>query len=318
MEAMARIALGIDIGGTKIRGVVFDGEKVLRREDRRYVRKPPGRKEFLEALFGVIEALRAQTPQKIMQIGIGTAGVVAGSRVFPGPNLSIVGRLNLPAILRRRYGASVRLANDVKTSALAEWHFGAARKAHSIVMITLGSGLGGAYIKNGVLQQGAFSSAYEMGFLIIDAERSRQGKRGDFEWFGSEKFFISRGLNPIEAEQKARRGNARMRRLWRDYGEYLGIGAAGIINVLEPEIFVVGGGIAHAWPLFAPSMRKIARRLILSPLARRHTKIVRTKLGRDAGAIGAALLIHTAVQQRLELHYTESRPFKTPCIPRTL
>jgi glucokinase len=134
-----------------------------------------------------------------------------------------------------------------------------------------------------------------MGFMIIDAGRAQKSMRGDFEWFGSEKFFISRGLDPLKAEMEARRGNKKLRLVWQEFGEYLGIGAASIINVLEPEVLVIGGGIAHAWPLFAPHMRNTAQRFIISPPAIQKTKIVKAKLGRDAGAIGAALLIHSRI-----------------------
>jgi glucokinase len=289
---MKRLAIGLDIGGTKIRGVLFDGRNVLHRKEYLYRKKPPTKKEFFTALFYITDTLIANTSSRhekhtLQGIGVGTAGRVVGNKVLPGPNLTAVEGTAVSKRLKARYRLPVKIANDVKTAALAEWQMGAAKNKHSMVMITLGSGLGGAYIKDGEIQQGAFSSAYEMGFIIIDAGRARAGKRGDFEWFCSEKFFLSRGFDPIDAEQKARAGNAKFRRLWQEFGEYLGIGVASIINVLEPEVFVIGGGISHAWPLFAPAMRKIVRGLALSP-----TKIIRAKLGRDAGAIGAALLIH--------------------------
>lgn len=288
---MRTVALGIDIGGTKIRGIVFDGRKILRRHQRLYRTKPPSQQEFFTTLFDVIDTLRAGVPAAApAALGIGTAGIVAGNTVFPGPNLTAVAGKALWEQLRRRYRMPIKIENDVKTAALAEWNLGAGTHSRSMVMITLGSGLGGAYIKEGMLQRGTFDSAYEMGFLMLNAERARSGAAGDFEWYGSEKFFLSRHLDPIEAEKKARNGNQRMRRLWQEYGEYLGIGIASIINILEPEVFVIGGGISHAWPLFASSVRKTAKQFIISPLARRHTKIVRAKLGRDAGAIGAALL----------------------------
>lgn len=290
---MRRIALGIDIGGTKIRGAVLAGNRVWRVLDRKYKRKPPTAREFLEALFTLTNDLRRGIPAaKLEGIGVGTLGIIAPpGRIYDASNLPALTKLNLIRALRRRYGCPVLLMNDAKAAAWAEYRRGAGRHSRSMCMITLGTGLGGAYIKNGTIQTGAFDSAYEAGFIIVDAARARKGERGDFEWFGAEQFFKSRGLDPIEAEIKARRGDRAMRKLWQEYGEYLGIGIASLVNVLEPEIFVIGGGIAHAWPLFAPRMRKTAKRFISSPLARRKIKIVRAKLGRDAGAIGAALLI---------------------------
>ncbi len=81
-----------------------------------------------------------------------------------------------------------------------------------------------------------------------------------------------------------------MKALWKEYGENLGIALAGYVNVLEPEVIVIGGGIAKAWNLFAPQMKKTARSLMVSPLARKQTKILQAGFGTDAGAIGAALL----------------------------
>lgn len=292
LPSTKKLVLGIDIGGTKIRGVIFDDKKVRKLEERLYEKKPPNKKVFLKTLFGVIDAL-IEEPRKnyFSGIGIGTAGIVAEDKIFPGTNLKVVGQINLAELLKRKYGLSSRIDNDVKTAALAEYRFGAGRGAKLMFMLTLGTGVGGAYIKDGILQRGSFDSAYEAGFIIIDAERARKGKRGDFEWFCSEKFFKSRNLNPNAAREKGMAGDKKLRAFWKGYGEYLGIGIASIINLIEPEMIVVGGGISDAWPLFAATMRKTAKRLIVSPRARLKTKIVRAKLGKNAGAIGAALLL---------------------------
>jgi glucokinase len=288
---MKKLTIGLDIGGTKIRGILFDGKRIIERKEIKYKKKPPNKKEFLRALFGVADALFEKGKRStLLGIGIGSAGVITPKRIYAGPTLSILNRINLTKTLSKRYHLPIKIENDVKTSALAEWHSGAARQAHSVFMITIGTGLGGAYLLNGKIQRGAFDSAYEAGFLIIDATRALEGKRGDFEWFGAENFFKSRNLDPIEAEIKARSGNKAMRKLWKEFGQYLGIGIASIINILEPEVFVIGGGISNAWPLFAPTMKKTVKRFVVSKLAREKTKIVHAKLGRDAGAIGAALL----------------------------
>ncbi len=299
---MKKLAIGLDIGGTKIRGIIFDGKKVIFRKEYIYPRKPPNKREFFRAVFEVTDQLSKSTEAaRILGIGIGTAGIISANQVFPGPNLKAVAGMDLIKKLRKRYLVPVKIQNDVKTAALAEYLLGAAKNYKSMVMITLGSGLGGAYIKDGEIQRGSFSSAYEMGFIIIDSKNALKGKRGDFEWFCSEKFFITRGIDPIDAEIKARRGNFSMKKLWQEFGKYLGIGVASIINIIEPEIFVIGGGISNAWPLFASTMKKTARKLIISPPAKQKTKIVNSKLGKDAGAIGAALMI-------LEQSYPQPKP----------
>ncbi|MBI1974906.1 MAG: ROK family protein [Parcubacteria group bacterium] len=287
-----RLGIGIDIGGTKIRGVLHDGRRIKTRAERKYAHKPPHKKDFLISLFGVVDELLDQTLRKRLRgIGVGSAGVIAKERIWAAGNLDVVNRIDIKKELVRRYKVPVRLTNDVKTAALGEWRLGAGRNTRSLVMITVGTGTGGAHILNGEIQRGAFDSAYEVGNMILDSRRTRERERADFEWFTSEKFFHSKGLDPIVAEAQARHGNKEMKKLWRMYGEYLGMGIANLINVIEPEIVVIGGGIAHAWPLFAPRMKQMVKRFVGSPFAKRYTKIVRAELGRDAGAIGAALLI---------------------------
>lgn len=289
---MVKLAIGIDIGGTKIRGIIFDGRKIIGVAEKKYRQKPPGKREFLDALFGVIDELVQWTGrQAVRGIGLGVPGAIAKDRVRAAGNFPVLSRIDLKKVLSRRYRLHILMDNDAKAAAIAEWRLGAAKNIRSMVMLTLGTGVGGAYIKDGVLQRGAFDTAYEIGFMVIDASRARKGQRGDLEWFTSEKFFRSKGLEPLEARNLSRRGNQKMRALWQEYGEYLGIGIANIMNTLEPARIVIGGNIAYAWPFFAPSMKQIAKRLVLSPIARQKTKIVRAKLGPDAGAIGAALLV---------------------------
>lgn len=286
-----RATIGIDIGGTKIRGVLLGDSRVVRILEKKYYRKPPVKNIFLTALFGLIDELLKQAgPRKVRAIGLGVPGVVAKNRVWAAGNLLTLNRLDLAGALKKRYRLPLVMDNDVKTAAVAEWQAGAAKGSRSLVMITLGTGVGGAYIANGILHRGAFDSAYEIGFMVIDSARTLRGRRGDFEGLVSEKFFTSRGLDPIKSELLARQGNRRLLRLWREYGKYLGIGIANIANILEPELIVIGGGMAHAWPLFAPSMRQSFKRLVISPLARSRTKIRRATLGRNAGAVGAAIM----------------------------
>ena len=287
-----KLSVGIDIGGTKIRGIIFDGKNIMQTEERKYRSKPPTKKEFFSVLWGVSDGLMSGvSPDQLLGIGIGTAGNVSQKRIYAGPQLDVLNHVNLKDEARRRYGVPIQGVNDVQSGIVSEWLLGAGRGAQSVFMVTMSTGTSGAFIKNGKLQNGFFGSAHAVGFIIIDAERARRGEPGHLEHFASEQFFVTRGIDPKVANSEAQNGNKEMQALWREYGEYLGIGVATIINLFEPEVLVIGGGgLSNAWPLFGASVKSTAQRLIVHPVAREKTGILPAELGTNAGVIGAALL----------------------------
>jgi len=291
------LAIGIDIGGFKIRGILASKNgQILKEREVRLLWPPKKQQDFLAALFPLIDFLKSGKEKKIKGIGIGVASVVSKNKPIIFRNLPVLNNFDLAKILKSRYRMPVILKNDVKASALAEQKFGAGRESNYMVMLTLGTGIGCGVVIGGKLFEGAFDSAYEIGRMVVRVDEALIKKpfEEEFENLASAKFFLNQKLDPFEEENKARAGNKTSKKRWQKFGQYLGVGLANIVNLLEPERIVIGGGLSNAWPLFAPSAIRIMRRFTFSPIARRKTKVLRTKLGRNAGALGAALLAFEA------------------------
>jgi len=277
--------IGIDAGGTKIRGVLMAGNKILKRAEKLHGTPYPTRKIFLDSLFCVIDSLYSP---KTKTIGIGLPGIVTGNKIVGAGNVHILSKLNIKKLIQKKYKAKVVLDNDVKTALRAEARL--MPQYASIFMLTLGTGIGGAWWHNRQIMKGSFGTAYELGQMVVDKNKKHFFELEDF---CARKFFKTRGFPPLVSERKARTGSARHKALWRGYGENLGIALANVTNLIEPEVIVIGGGLNHAWPLFMPQTKKTFKKLVLSPLAGQKTKIIKTKLGKWSGAVGAGILART-------------------------
>lgn len=278
-----RFVIGVDVGGTKIRGVLMRGEQVLKKAEVFYQTNQVTKKLFLRSLFFVLEKLFDSSVEKI---GIGLPGVMTNDQVTGAGNLKILTHLDLKRLLEQRYRVPVVLDNDVKATLRAELPVYLSRGYQSIFLLTLGTGVGSAWWFQGRIMRGSFSTAYELGQWVFDAKTQERLEKN----FSGRGFFLSRGEEPLNAEAKARQGEQRYKKLWQSFGVNLGIVLANIVNLIEPEVIIIGGGINHAWSLFISATRQTMRRLVLSRPARQQVKIVKLKNLRWAGAIGAGYL----------------------------
>lgn len=315
---MKKVAIGVDIGGTSVKlGLVSPGGKVLAR-DSFFTKAAGGRKVFLRLLTARIAALRREAGKrnfKVAGVGIGAPGPINVERGFVYFFPNIPGWKNTPlrALLERKLGLPVSVDNDANVMALAEFRFGAGRGAKNIIALTLGTGVGGGLIIGGKLYHGPKYSAAEIGHLVINENgpRCACGSRGCIETYVGNGYFIreikrrlgkgeksilkkwsvgqGRELTPLLAAQAAKRGDALSKRMWKETGERLGTALAGLVNILNPERIVLGGGIAQNGLLFGPVKAALGRKAF--PIAARSVKVMPAKLGVDAGLVGAAALI---------------------------
>lgn len=234
--------IGIDIGGSKINSVLFDGKKVIKK--RKVLTKSKSNKKIIIAqIFDCIEYFINSDVRRPKGIGIGA----------PKPtNVTALKNISLAKVVQRKFKIKTKVDNDANCFGIAEGTLGAAKGKQNFVGLTLGTGVGGCVVINGKLYYGARGNAGEIGHMIIkkDGRKCNCGNRGCLE------AYISANISAKEKE------------------EYLEIGVANIINILDPDIIVIGGGLAN---------------IIALPLTK-NTKVVSPKLGEDAGAIGAALL----------------------------
>jgi glucokinase len=275
--------IGIDIGGTNIKSVLFNGEKVVMD----YSLGTP--KDSLEHLIIMILALieplakKAEGDKiKIKGVGLGVPGIVDpyGAKIINAPNLPLLNGIKLAEILAKRINLPVKMDNDTECFLRAEATVGAAAKYKNIYGITVGTGLGGAWWINGNIYYGAHGFS-EPGRMIIDF-RDQTNLEAAYQ-----KLMQN---NPLNLAMENYRGDELARRAFDEVGLFLGLACANIINLLDPEAIIFGGGVMASADLFLPELKKTIEEKIVKTQSK--VKILKSKLGLDAGAIGASLLIN--------------------------
>ena len=300
--------IGIDIGGTNIKGVLMSGKKVIAKT--KILTKSKSNKKILIAqIFECIESMRkacyldlgqgAHT-NKIKGIGIGVAGPIdfENQKILNPPNVVGLKNLELGKIIQEKFKIKTLIDNDVHCMVLAETLLGAGKGKKMVVGLGLGTGVGGGIVIEGKIVYGKSGTAGEIGHTTIDrfGRKCNCGQRGCLETYINEKGIrktakeiFNREIDTITLFEMAKKGNKKAIKVWEITGKYLGIGLANLVDILNPDIIIVGGGIANAGEFLLVSARKEMRKNILSPLAK-DIKLVRARLGEFAGAIGAGLL----------------------------
>ena len=298
--------IGLDIGFTKINSVLMKGDRIILK--RKVATKSlSNRKIIIAQIFDCINYLiRDVNKKQIKGIGIGVPGPVdfKKQRIF---NITAFKNIALAKIVQRQFKIKAKVDNDVNCFGLAESILGAGKGVEVLIGLTLGTGLGGAIVINGEIFRGISGSAGEFGPMIIDKNGRKPGRksdggrlqnRGGLENHVSAKGIVKtakeigcKGVNVKEIGHMANSGNKKAIKVFQITGEYLGIGLANIVNILNPSIIVIGGGIADNNKFIFSPARKIMKKLIISPLAK-NTKVNKAKFGEDSGAIGAALLFY--------------------------
>jgi glucokinase len=301
-------AIGIDFGGTSIKsGLVRNGEIVHRGNpmDTQELGKPDA---IIDALVNLVGHFGELDPQ-LAGIGIGLPGLVDSVNGVVHELTNVQGWEEIPLrqILRDRTGLPVTVENDAKAMAYGEWKYGAAKNGVNVICMTLGTGVGGALILDGRLYRGTNHSAGEIGHMSIDY-RGRPGPYGNYgcleEYIGNSQIaaraverYRAAGrelkpeqCTPLDLEKAADGGDAVALQLWDDLGDELGAALASVVWVVNPDIIVIGGGVAKAGDLlFVPVIRSVRARTF--ELINRDLRIVPAALGNDAGIIGNAALV---------------------------
>ena len=313
-----RYVLGIDIGGTNlvVGSVAEDGSRIVATANEP-THAEAGAKDVLERLVGLaeraIEATRREiSGAEILGVGVGAPGPLDTKRgiVLLTPNL---GWVNLPLrqIIHERLGLPAALDNDANCAVLGEWWVGAARGARTAIGITIGTGIGGGLILDGKLFHGASDVAGEIGHTTIDTEgrRCKCGNYGCLEAYASGPNIALRAVEEIEAGavsrlpslvggdlskitaqtvyQAAADGDDLALEVVNDTAKFLGVGIGNLLNVFNPEVVVVCGGVTLAGDhLFVPLRREAARRAFKPAVT--ACRIVPGELAGTAGVYGAA------------------------------
>ena len=279
---------GIDLGGTQVR-------VALARSDGRLVASIKTRTALLPTPQAMVEWAAAQIDrhrgrEKVRSITIAAPGPIdikRGMLVNP-PNLPWQ-NVPLVALMGRATGARVNLANDADMAGLGEFHHGAGRGTRNMVYITWSTGVGGGLIIDGKLHRGSHGTAGEIGHMIIDPNGPLDncGQRGCLEAFVSGTALARQtGLTAAELFAAAAGGDRQALLVVEGAARYMGIALISLTNALDPEIFVMGGGVSRSWGLVYPTMIATLRSSPFIKPARRP-RLRRARLGDRAGQVGA-------------------------------
>jgi glucokinase len=311
------LSLGIDIGGTNVKAMLLhsSGRRLARRRWKTEVfgegREIPGK-----LAEGILDFLSKQklTPGNLVGVGVASAGLIVDGVVKTSPNLPHWEGLKLAEELSLHLNKRVLLENDVNALAFAEWKLGAGRGASSMICLALGTGVGGGLILDKRLYKGSQGLGAELGHMSIDlngrpclcgslgcleayagaraiqteAERAiAQGEEGG----ASLARFL--GKNPPDPKQlcaAAKAGKGMAIRIFEEAGRSLGVAVANLVNGLNPDLFVLAGGVSRAgkW-IMEPALAE-ARSRIMNP-RQQKLKIRLRALGDDGASLGAALLV---------------------------
>jgi glucokinase len=305
---VSRVVIGVDLGGTNLRTALLTSEGDILDKHKEATHASDGWKEIVKRLIQNIEGQQKIANQKgfsVAAVGVGAPGVIQVDKgiVVKSPNFPDWNNLPLKDELEKALRLPVMIENDANAAALGEQWCGAGMGIGSMILLTLGTGVGGGIVLNKQIWHGADGMAGEIGHMTIipDGRKCGCGNTGCLEMYasargivqsyrdagGAAEMAMQSEITSAQVYREASNGNARAVKVMQDMGRILGIGIANLINIFNPEMVVIGGGVRDAWPLFIDSMRtEIRRRAFEVPAAR--TQILPSKLGDDAGTVGAA------------------------------
>jgi glucokinase len=298
----AQRVIGVDVGGTKILAGVVDAGGEL--EERREQPTPTAsREELLGALDGLVDELRLAGEVAAVGFGLPSRIDWRAGRAVASVNIPLSG-FDFRDRMNERFGLPVGIDNDGNAAAIAEWKWGAGRGASDLVMLTLGTGIGGGLVLGGKPYRGSTGMGAELGHIVVehDGPPCPCGGRGHLEAVASGRAADARARELFGPEadareliRRARAGEPIAADALEEIGEKLGSGIGSLVNIFDPELIVVGGGFAEAGELVLGPARTRARAEALSPAGER-VQIVPAALGGDAGLLGAALVAFEALE----------------------
>lgn len=310
MSEQAAVSIGLDVGGTKVAGMVVSATGAIL--DRRHVETPAADAEATaRTVVAVARDLMADHPEA-RTVGVGAAGLVDRDGVMRfAPNIAWK-EFPLRERIERGVGLPTLVDNDANVAAWGEFRFGAGTAATDMLLVTVGTGIGGGIVAGGRLFRGAHGFAAEIGHVIVEPNGPRCGcgNLGCWEQVASGRAVGRLGVRaghdhpesllvklaggdpdavsgPLVTEA-AKQGDPVAVHVLAEVGRRLGEGIGGLVNVLDPDLVVVGGGVIEAGALLLEPARRAMTDAVEAPDHRPAVPLVAAALGNDAGAVGAA------------------------------
>ncbi len=317
--------LAIDLGGTKIIAAIISDEGQIIAKEYCHTLADEGVQPVIDRIFSTVDSLfslKNIDPSQLHSISLAAAGVIDSEKglITLSPNLPGWHDVPLRDIVKRKYGANTLLVNDASAAALGEHQFGAGKGVNNLIYLTVSTGIGGGIIIDGKLYLGSSGGAGEIGHMTIDVDgpRCNCGDTGCLETLasgtavaeeavrrikqgeGSSLTEIMKGeIENITAEKvsvAAQEGDSLASEVISQAATYLGIGMVNLVNIFNPEMIIIGGGMAKMGDLLLEPARRVVRERAFQ-LSARLVRIVPAQLGDTAGVLGAAVF---AFQQEVD------------------
>jgi glucokinase len=284
--------IGVDIGGTALKLGLFGADGTCYGRLQLATPQPAYPELILDAIASGITELDPQ--HQVEAIGVGTPGPTDASGRVARVAINLAGWHDVPLSdwLEAKTGRTTLLANDANCAGLGEAWLGAGKDLQDLIVLTLGTGVGGAVILNGQLFVGRSGAAGELGLITLnpDGPPCNSGNQGSLEQHCSvQAVRRETGHEPGDLAKKAAEGDVDAIAFWREYGRNLGAGLASLIYVLTPEAVILSGGISAGADLFLPTTQAEIERRVL-PSSREGLQLLVAELGNQAGVAGAARL----------------------------
>lgn len=312
------IVLATDLGGTNLRMAAIDrAGKILYRTKRDTPRQATRAEEIVrEIVEAAIECRENCAEFSIKTIAAAVPASVNAECgvIIKAPNLPALDGFRITAALENELGIKAVLENDANAAAVGEFWLGASKNCAHSICVTLGTGVGGGIIIDEKILRGANGTAGEIGHICVEpfGEPCGCGSRGCVEQYSSATAIVRltkdleaqypksdlknrSHLTAYEVFQAGMSGDELALEVFRQMGFYLGLALAGLLNVLNPEVVVIGGGVADSWDLFIPHVAETIRQRTF-PEPAKQVKIVRAELNDDAGIIGMGRLAFDSIK----------------------
>ena len=314
-----QVVFAVDLGGTHLRMALVDKAGNIHQQTKQQTPKGESAETIIAALVDAAQQWDSYR-EAVVAASIMVPGAVDCDKavVLQAPNLPSLVNYALKAELEKRLGWPVVLENDANAAAVGEMWLGAARGCRDVVSVTLGTGVGGGVILDGKLWRGSHGSAGEIGHTAVDpfsGLKCKCGNTGCLELFASATAIVrmtreglssfpesrlkSNGLTAEKVYDAGRAGDELALAVFKRCGIYLGIGLANLINLIDPQIIVIAGGVVNGWDLFAEEMYRQVGERAFRAIAQK-VKIARAECGDNAGLLGAARLALTGLREDLQ------------------
>lgn len=304
------LVLAADLGGTHLRVALIDATGRIHSQTKGNTPNGPSPMCVVEAILQAAEQCGPELNEQVVAAAVMVPGTVDKDNavVVTAPNLPSLNKFELKSVLQEKFARPAVLENDANAAAVGEMWLGAARGYRDVICITLGTGVGGGVILDGKLWRGSQGAAGELGHATVEpfgSLKCKCGNTGCLEMFASATAIVRQAkegrnrfpnsilsgedVTAADVYEAARQGDPLALEVFKNVGTYLGVGVANLVNLFNPEIIVIAGGVSAGWDLFEKFMHhEVIERAFGSQQA--NVKIVPARCGDNAGLLGATKL----------------------------